>query len=197
MGGAAPGGAANDGRDITGGGGAPGPAARGAGAVEDGRANGAGITGACIGRVGTPAGTGIPGRTGVDWRVTGVSGGGGKIAGAGGVAGIDAAGVAMDTRGAGIDALGVGIEGADAAGVGGELRAGVAAAAGVARAALGAKSDCALLVAAIMITAPHTEQRARTLADGIFAGSTRKTDRHSRQATFMRRLPRGRPSSGP
>ena len=37
------------------------------------------------------------------------------------------------------------------------------------------------------ITPPHTEHRARTPASGIFAGSTRKTELHSGQVTFMRR----------
>ena len=36
----------------------------------------------------------------------------------------------------------------------------------------------------IVITPPQTEQRARTALDGIFAGSTRKTERHSGQETF-------------
>src|SRR5439155_10814492 len=35
-----------------------------------------------------------------------------------------------------------------------------------------------------VITPPQTAQRARTIARGIFAGSTRKTERHSGQATF-------------
>jgi len=38
--------------------------------------------------------------------------------------------------------------------------------------------------AEIVITPPQTEQRARTAADGTFAGSTRKTERHSGQETF-------------
>jgi hypothetical protein len=40
------------------------------------------------------------------------------------------------------------------------------------------------------ITPPHTEQRARTPASGILAGSTRKTELHSGQVTFMRRRSR-------
>lgn len=36
------------------------------------------------------------------------------------------------------------------------------------------------------ITPPHTEQRARTPSAGTFAGSIRKTDRHSPQVTFTR-----------
>ena len=38
----------------------------------------------------------------------------------------------------------------------------------------------------IAITPPHTEHRARTPASGILAGSTRKTELHSGQVTFMR-----------
>jgi len=38
--------------------------------------------------------------------------------------------------------------------------------------------------AEIVMTPPQTEQRARTMADGTFAGSTRKTERHSGQETF-------------
>jgi hypothetical protein len=38
---------------------------------------------------------------------------------------------------------------------------------------------------ATVMTPPHTAQRARTLAPGILPGSTRKTDRHSGQLTFM------------
>jgi hypothetical protein len=47
------------------------------------------------------------------------------------------------------------------------------------------KSLRASAPAAIVSTPPHTEQRARTLVPGIFPGSTRKTDRHSGQVTFM------------
>ncbi len=36
----------------------------------------------------------------------------------------------------------------------------------------------------MVITPPQTAHRARTPDDGIFAGSTRKTDRHSGQETF-------------
>ena len=38
----------------------------------------------------------------------------------------------------------------------------------------------------IAITPPHTEHRARTPASGILAGSTRNTELHSGQVTFMR-----------
>ena len=36
----------------------------------------------------------------------------------------------------------------------------------------------------MVITPPHTEQRARTMLEGILAGSTRKIERHSGQETF-------------
>ena len=36
----------------------------------------------------------------------------------------------------------------------------------------------------IVITPPQTEHRARTAVGGTFAGSTRKTERHSGQETF-------------
>jgi hypothetical protein len=57
----------------------------------------------------------------------------------------------------------------------------------------GAKSDRASVDAAITIIPPQTEQRALTAADGILAGSTRNTERHSGQVTFIcdpRRAPR-------
>jgi hypothetical protein len=57
------------------------------------------------------------------------------------------------------------------------------------------KSACALAPAAIVMTPPHTEQRARTLAPAIFSGSTRNTDRHSGQVTFIA-FPRRGPPAG-
>ena len=44
---------------------------------------------------------------------------------------------------------------------------------------------------AIVITPPQTEQRARATAMGTLAGSTRKTERHSGQVTFMPSPPWG------
>lgn len=44
---------------------------------------------------------------------------------------------------------------------------------------------------AIVITPPQTEHRARATAMGIFAGSTRNTERHSGQVTFMPSPPWG------
>lgn len=92
-----------------------------------------------------------------------------------------------------------------AAGVGANVRntAGVGCAA-AAVAVAGVMADCALdrgvtmgsgtdavksvsirPVEPIGITPPHTEQRARTPDTGTLAGSTRKTDPHSGQETFM------------
>ncbi len=51
--------------------------------------------------------------------------------------------------------------------------------------AVGGGAGCAPFPAPTEITPPHTEQRARTPAAGTFAGSTRKTDRHSGQLTFI------------
>ena len=48
--------------------------------------------------------------------------------------------------------------------------------------------------AAIVITPPHTEQRARTLVSASFAGSTRNTERHSGHVTFIEGLPPARRS---
>ena len=91
-----------------------------------------------------------------------------------------------------------------AAGVGANVRntAGVGCAAAVAVA--GVMAACALDMGVTMgsgtdavkslsmppvepigITPPHTEQRARTPETGTLAGSTRKTDPHSGQETFM------------
>lgn len=47
------------------------------------------------------------------------------------------------------------------------------------------KSSPQLTLADTGITPPHTEQRARTAAPTTFAGSTRNTDRHSGQDTFI------------
>jgi hypothetical protein len=44
--------------------------------------------------------------------------------------------------------------------------------------------------AAIVITPPHTEHRARTPPVGTFDGSTRNTDRHSGHVTFTAPPPR-------
>lgn len=51
----------------------------------------------------------------------------------------------------------------------------------------------------IVMTPPQTLQRARTPAAGIFAGSTRKTERHSGQETFISdlRSPAGRVAAQP
>ena len=100
--------------------------------------------------------------------------------------GIDVLGVGMRGGGAdsvGIDALGVGVRGAGA---------------GMLDVVDGdANSDRASAPAAMVITPPHTEQRARTLADASFAGSTRNTERHSGQETFIGGLPLAPRASAP
>jgi hypothetical protein len=50
--------------------------------------------------------------------------------------------------------------------------------------AAGANSSSIELPAPIVMTPPHTEHRARSPIAGIFAGSTRNTDRHSGHETF-------------
>src|SRR5207247_546664 len=52
-----------------------------------------------------------------------------------------------------------------------------------------AKSAAMCAAAEMAITPPHTEQRARTADPGTFAGSTRKTEWHSGQLTFIRWFP--------
>jgi hypothetical protein len=47
------------------------------------------------------------------------------------------------------------------------------------------KSSSILPRSPMAMTPPHTEQRARTPASGIFPGSTRNTDPHSGHATFI------------
>ncbi|MDQ2668481.1 MAG: hypothetical protein M3Z05_21175 [Gemmatimonadota bacterium] len=44
---------------------------------------------------------------------------------------------------------------------------------------LAENSSCDAALASIVMTAPHTEHRARTLETGSRAGSTRNTERHS------------------
>ena len=51
--------------------------------------------------------------------------------------------------------------------------------------ACAAKSSRPAPVPAMVITPPQTEHRARATATGTFAGSTRNTERHSGQVTFM------------
>ena len=87
--------------------------------------------------------------------------------------------------GVGIDTGGRGGSGAD---TDGRWRGGVAAICGDGADAV--KSSSMRPRSPMPITPPHTEQRARTPASGIFAGSTRNTELHSGQVTFMRRRSR-------
>ncbi len=123
-------------------------------------------------------------------------GGANAGAGSGGLAGTTGAGILGRGIGDTGNAARLGV-GGDTGGAAIETRGGTGAAlgaAGVRRAALGVKSARASPPAAMVITPPQTEQRARTLAEGILAGSTRKTERHSGHTTFMSRLQRARPS---
>jgi len=151
-----------------GGGGATGAAAAGAGAGAGGA--GGGATG-----VGAAAGTGAGGAA-----TAGAVAGGGACIGAGGGGGAAARGAA------GAGAIGGG------AACGGRAGGSIGA---VGPPAIVANSSIALEGGEIVITPPQTEHRARTVVPGILAGSTRKTERHSGQATFTRGLPRERPSA--
>lgn len=73
---------------------------------------------------------------------------------------------------------------APTAGVGLFGAGGVARTAGVLARGGTAPAACPFASSATTITPPHTEQRARTLPSGTFAGSIRKTDRHSGHTTF-------------
>ena len=95
----------------------------------------------------------------------------------------------------GMGALGMGALGMGALGIGEETTGAVSALApvGVAK----EKSARPSAPAAMVMTPPHTEQRARIRAAGILDGSTRNTERHSGQATFILCLQRGLPSWDP
>jgi hypothetical protein len=95
-----------------------------------------------------------------------------ELSPAGGEIGSGAGGMTGGAAAAPVDGVDMAIAEAilDSAGV-------VLADASLARA--GANSSSIELPAPIVITPPQTEQRARRPSSGIFAGSTRKTDRHS------------------
>lgn len=174
---------------------------RGAGAELGGAgfAAGAAGRGATIGRAAAPLLGALPG----------IIGRGGKSSGrppagpAGGAAGL-AIGLFSTTaaRWASGTTLGIAV-GADVGpfGTGGDVSsmaaaraafarcATIASASSVVRPALGAdefeeNSSSIDDPADTVITPPQTEHRARTIVDGTFAGSTRKTERHSGQETF-------------
>jgi hypothetical protein len=75
--------------------------------------------------------------------------------------------------------------GAGALGAAGTLVARVAAPGGVGARSGAAKSSPIAPPFPIASTAPHTEHRARIPACGTLTGSTRNTDEHSGQLTFM------------
>lgn len=155
-----------------------------------GRTAGAGIANAGVARAGGggTATRGVP-RAGV--ARGGVIGDGTTLGGAG----VGRAGGAC----AGIEVAGVGIGGTgpDILPDGPDVRGGVtsAALATGAAAMAGAKSVRWSAPADTVITPPQIEQRARIAVPGNFAGSTRKTERHSGQVTFIRGLRRALRSS--
>ena len=164
---------------------------------------GVGIVRACAGDDAT--GVGIDGTLGIGARGVGTLGAAALGVGTRGVmigVGIDVLGVGTlgEAIGVGIDVLGVGMRGGGADSVGIDaLGVGVrGAGAGMLDVVDGdANSDRASAPAAMVITPPHTEQRARTLADASFAGSTRNTERHSGQETFIGGLPLAPRASAP
>jgi hypothetical protein len=93
---------------------------------------------------------------------------------------------ACETKPACMGCGGVGMvtggRGGSADATGGRWRAGVCGGIG----ADAVKSSSMRPRSPIAITPPHTEHRARTPASGILAGSTRNTELHSGQVTFMR-----------
>jgi type IV secretion system protein TrbL len=122
--------------------------------------------------------------------------GGGAAGGAGGgtaAGGIAAAGIAGAGDGVAVR-TGVGMAGTRGIGIAGVTRpdmndSGAAAASDsrTARSVTSQPGDIAGADVAAMptrITAPQTEQRARTPPGGTFAGSTRKTELHSAHETF-------------
>ena len=160
------------------------------------RAGGAGIANAGVARAGCAgiAGTGVAiagvpragvARGGVIGEGTTLGGSAGVGRAGGACAGIEVAGVGM--RGTGPDIL---PDAPDARGVvtDAELATGATAVAGAKSLRWSAPADT-------VITPPQIEQRARIAVPGNFAGSTRKTERHSGQVTFIRGLRRALRSS--
>ena len=129
------------------------------GTVGEPRAVGRGTAGAGRGGIASTAGVGAT--EGGTTRDTGI-GAGARTVGIGAATGLGAAGSAGAARGAALaDDRATDVAPADA------------------------NSARASSPAAIVMTPPQTEQRARTLVSGTFDGSTRKIDRHSGQVTFM------------
>jgi len=159
------------------------------GATAGGAATGAAAGGAADGAAaGGRAGGGTTGCGGAGGAATvGVADGAGGVAIAGGGACTGAGGGGAG----GSAALGAAGAGATGGGAGGVCTgcAGRAAMIG-ALPLVDANSSAAPEGGEIVITPPQTEQRARTVVEGTRAGSTRKTERHSGQATFTRGLPR-------
>ncbi|MEP6729968.1 MAG: hypothetical protein ABJE10_04980, partial [bacterium] len=182
----------------------PGVADRGGGFAGE-AADGPGIAFTCVvGREGVSVdgrGTIGLGTIGVALKLLGIGVLGVGARGAKGTAGTATIGVGIDVLGGG-GAAGAGVIACTAAAVVGVGIRGASADAVVAAvladgADAAANSLCASAPAAIVITPPHTEQRARTLAAASFAGSTRNTERHSGQVTFIDDLPPSRRAWGP
>ena len=103
-------------------------------------------------------------------------------------AGLGGGGAAID--GAAASGLGAGRGAETAAWVAGDIGAGGIGADDAARRSCpacargGANSSRTVVDGVIVISPPHTAQRARSAAAGSLLGSTRKTERHSGQETF-------------
>ena len=131
------------------------------------------------------AGVGRGGKGSVIGCVVAGRGGAGRTTGSacGGVATADGEAVGCGRAGAGdetggCDTTGVGASDSTRGRSGG-------AALGERSGARGMRNSSSIdVLGAIVSTPPHTEHRARTACDGIFAGSTRNTDRHSGHVTF-------------
>jgi hypothetical protein len=165
-----------------------------------GRADVAGVIGGAIAGVGRAGAMGIIGAAiagvadaGVAGAIAGVAEAGvAGMCGAGTGAGIVAA-ILGSSRAATLSDAGGVDDAVPAAGacepIGVEESGGVTTAAmpegTVAGRAAAANSSPPRSPGSIVMTAPQTEQRARTLDAGIRTGSTRNTDRHSWQTTFM------------
>ena len=162
-------------------------AGRPAGAADAGDVGMGGGGAAGVGSSGARASVGAAtdAATGGEEAAGGTGGGGPGGDGGAGTAGAGAGATADGSGGAGRGAGGASSTCEDAG------RAGKAPARS-SRGRAGAKSSPAPARGAMVITPPHTEQRARTDAGGILAGSTRKTERHSGQETFTRYLQPGR-----
>ena len=114
----------------------------------------------------------------------------GVVSGAGDVAPGGTAGCVAPPDEAPVSA---GVLGSDDTGVG--VRAATGDAEGTAGSGDAARSAPSCAFRVMEMTPPQTEHRARTLAAGSLSGSTRKTERHSGQTTFIPSLRSSRRST--